>query len=333
MSRRNWVFTLNDIRRYVVIGEDEALDADAVHTLIRGHLENAPYVKACVWQYEIGASLNHHIQGYIEYTRTCRMTKVKETLDCTWLHVEPRMGSRSQAINYCSKDDTRAPDEEPHYYPSKLLVEQSTQGKRNDLIDLQFDIGSGMSIMEISENHFGSYLRYNKGIEKYIGMRAKPRTVKTHVSLFIGPPGCGKTTRVRKIVEEGNDTVYWKAPNNKWWDYYSGEKIVVFDDFSGGWFDRSTLLQVLDAVPLRIECKGGTAQLQATQAYITCNYGPGCWYNEKYGPAEAIFRRVDCLYLWDEVIEDFLVFDSDTEKRWPSSHEHFPTMWAHKKFT
>ncbi len=57
-----------------------------------------------------------HIQGYIEYNVPRTFQGVKRHLGDNTMHVEPRKGTKTQAVTYCTKQDTRKPDTLPHTY-------------------------------------------------------------------------------------------------------------------------------------------------------------------------------------------------------------------------
>lgn len=103
-----------------------------------------------------------------------------------------------------------------------------------------------------------------------------------------GAPGGGKSTALR-MHEPG---VYIKTPHSKWWDGYAGERIVVFNDFSGSWFAFHDLMAILDPFPLQVETKGGHVQLLATEFRISSNYPPLGWYSSQKFPFAALNRRL-----------------------------------------
>lgn len=332
MARRNWMFTIQPLERWLGLRSDELYSWDDVDDQLTGFFSDCLFIKCCGYQFEKGAESGiKHIQGYIEFTKPVRMTVVKAVLVCQFAHVDPRRGNRQQALAYVSKEETRQSG--PYYYPTKEAC-ASGQGARTDLVQLKEDLDAGLTLQEIAEAHFATFLRYNKGIEKYMRFKVTQRSAKTKVTVWIGPPGCGKTSSMLEDVGEG---AYFKSPNNKWFDDYQGQKTVIFDDFSGAWFPRATLLQLLDAIPMLVESKGTFVRFVSPAIHITCNYCLAHWYKEQSGPLGALARRIDTLKVfdfWNEltrkaVFKTYMVEDAP----YPASHTCFPSAWEHMTFT
>lgn len=71
---------------------------------------------------------------------------------------------------------------------------------------------------------------------------------------------------------------------------YQGEEIVILDEIVDQ-FKLPYLLQALDRFPMRVECKGGSYQLRATQWFITSNYHPSDWYRSAGAESQAALMR------------------------------------------
>lgn len=91
-----------------------------------------------VYQLERGESGTDHLQGYVEFTTRRTLTAAKRLLDQPTAHLERRRGSRAQAIDYCTKEDTRVAGPWSH----GDITTPSQQGKRNDIKDFKewFDL-------------------------------------------------------------------------------------------------------------------------------------------------------------------------------------------------
>lgn len=101
-----------------------------------------------------------------------------------------------------------------------------------------------------------------------------------------GPPGTGKTTFAR--TEYGED-IYIKA-QNKWWDGYKGQKIVILDDL-----DTDCLAHYLkiwaDKWGATGEIKGGTVGLVYEKFIVTSNYSIEDLFTKDEQLRKAIRRR------------------------------------------
>ena len=72
----------------------------------------------------------------------------------------------------------------------------------------------------------------------------------------MGPSGTGKS----RFVAARWPDAFWKAPESKWWDGYSGQETVVLDDFKDYAMPLVELQRLLDWYPLWVEVKGGACR-------------------------------------------------------------------------
>lgn len=100
-----------------------------------------------------------------------------------------------------------------------------------------------------------------------------------------GPSGSGKTTYARS---QGDD-VFIKS-QNKWWDGYNGQEVVVLDDL-----DTDCLNHYLkiwgDKWACSGEVKGGTVQLRHKKIIVTSNYPIKHFTKDDHDLWVAIARR------------------------------------------
>lgn len=116
------------------------------------------------------------------------------------------------------------------------------------------------------------------------------------VDVYWGPTGTGKT---RKAFEECPQA-YWKEKGD-WWDGYTGEESVIWDEFAND-IPITSLLRVLDRYPLRVPIKGGFIQFQAKRIILTSNIPFDEWYpNAKDEHKAALRRRVTNLVHFDSL--------------------------------
>jgi len=238
-------------------------------------------VKYCIWQKEVGENGTPHLQGVVFFGAAIRLSTLKNKYHPT-AHWEPRRGSIDEAIEYCSKEDTRV--EGPWEFGTR-----PKPGQRNDLLELQKDLDDGLSMKEVSSNHFHPYLKYSRSIQGYRRLHQNSRTQKTFVGCIYGETGVGKS----KLMAEKFPDAYWKSCGNQWWDDYDFQEVVIIDEYYG-WLPYAYLLRLLDRYPMTVETKGGTVNFNPKQIWICSNNNPLDWYkwNDKMKP-EPLERRID----------------------------------------
>lgn len=268
---RFWCFTLNN-----------PTFTDQEHWVT--YTETAPDIRFLTYGKETGASNTFHFQGYIEMNKTVSLAHLKASHGPRY-HWELRKGTGEEAMRYCWKEDS-----EPYIWgtPSK------GKGERTDLSVVQDDMDGGMSMREIATNHFGTFLRYNRGLAQYMSLtRQAKRRAPPKIQWLWGESGAGKSVTMTEIVEEMPvDDVYYvsTSPTGTWWGGYNGQSVVVMDDFRASWFPHNMILRLFDCVPMSVPYHGGYSLLQAERWIVTTNNPPHMVYKED--PAGALIRRV-----------------------------------------
>jgi len=112
--------------------------------------------------------------------------------------------------------------------------------------------------------------------------------------LFLsGGTGTGKS-RIAMLLSAflGQESTYWAPPDLKWMDGYSGQPLVIIDEFRGG-VPPSRILRLVDRYPLQVEIKGGFAQWKPHLVIFTSNLGMKSCFPEDLATVEAIQRRIN----------------------------------------
>ena len=129
-----WLFTINNPTRPV----DE----------FNKRLVDLKTVQAYIFQVEQGEKeKTYHWQGYIEFSDSLPFSRVKKILGDN-SHIEKRKGTAQQAIDYCSKTETRISGP---YQNGTFTI--TSQGKRTDLINLVETIHEASSLNEVVRQH------------------------------------------------------------------------------------------------------------------------------------------------------------------------------------
>jgi len=257
---KNWCFTLNNPSSNEINYPDT--------------------VKYAIWQREQGEEGTIHLQGYVEFTNSTRLSQCKTILPRA--HWEIRRGTQLQAKQYASKEDTRM--EGPWEHGTYVVSEP---GRRNDIRDVQELIKAGKPMLEVCEQFPEEMARYHNYFKWYKTLIKEPRQKPPSVYILVGKPGTGKSSFCRRNAPGA----YWKQNESKWWDGYDGERDVVLDDFYG-WLQYTTMLRLLDRYPVMVESKGGNRYFAAERIFITSNVEPREWYRN-LPDIDALDRRLN----------------------------------------
>lgn len=274
MRSRNWCFTINNPISYPP-----------------DFSQWSEKIKILVCQLEMGEEETPHIQGYLEMKNALTMKALKKHMPTA--HLEARIGTKKQAIEYCVKDSTRTGPPftigisgSLNEYIASLKSTTGTTSKER----LQA-IGKGLkekslTIEEICINDFDLWCRHFRAFEKYMTIITPPRNHEVETTVYYGPTGTGKSRRALELYPEA----YWKQ-RSIWWDGYNGQETVILDEYYG-WLPFDLLLRLCDRYPLLVETKGGQVQFLAKRIIFTSNTLPRQWYKNDKIYFESFERRV-----------------------------------------
>ena len=166
------------------------------------------------------------------------------------------------------------------------LGDEPRQGERHDLIGFKRKINEGLAPAEIAEEegHFGSYVKYHGGFEKYAHhMRSKQ--IKTDrerpkVYIRVGDSGSGKT---RWLDEQFGLDGWARMPNptSSWWitPSVSLSDNVLIDDVSHEKVPKvAEFLEWTDRYPVEFNSKGGHLWWKPKNIVITSNSAWSDWW-------------------------------------------------------
>jgi len=247
------------------------------------------YFKYWCFGKEVGENGTPHLQGYFEFDHSMklRITAAANRIQLLGLegyHLDIARGTAQQNITYCSKDgDFFEGGERP-----------KGRGKRTDLDDVCALIAKGGSMMEVVEEFPAQFVKFNNGLQKLIQMKTPKRFFKTEVWWLWGPTGSGKS----RYAWQQDPSSYMKACNHKWWDGYTGQDVVIMDDFRPSKdLPFNFILNLFDRYPLSVEVKGGMTEFVSKIIYVTTPLSPEdtCNHLDWLGAEQKnqLLRRID----------------------------------------
>lgn len=292
--QRSWVWTLNNP------SEEEA---DRLFLSLSDATSLCDQFRYIVVGMEVGGETDTmHLQGFVELTAPMRMRAVQSALAPDrpqQVHMEPRRGTREQARNYIANDDKEG---------SMGWVEagewrQGGQGTRSDLLACKALLDNGSSMLDVAEEHFEPWCRHHQAFARYLFLKnqqASPQWRILTTTILWGATGSGKSRAAYAHPDSKFVITQPESNGGIWWDGYSGEKVLIIDEFTG-WISLTKLLSILDGYPLRLPTKGGHTWAQWTEVILTSNLCPMDWYKRETMDRHpgALERRVTYVRYFD----------------------------------
>lgn len=209
-----------------------------------------------------------HWQAYVYGDSALSMEGVKRHLGEPTCHLDARKGSHQQALDYCTKEESRFPGCVPY-----VLGEPPRQGNRTDLDHLR-DAARTYGLLGCFDADFSAAVRFHRGLEKYLSLYGERRTkdAPQWCAYYYGPPGTGKT---RAVFDTHDDETIYLVPTSSaqpWFDGYRPgyHKVILIDDYRGQW-SVPFFLQLLDRYPLMLPVKGSHVTMGVAKIYVTSN--------------------------------------------------------------
>lgn len=183
---------------------------------------------------------------------------------------------------------------------NKSVIKQAADGKWDQLYA---HVAAGLDLFEFP--HLGFLARNLKQIQHFRSqyMARKPvhrvgdwREVGIKALVLWGKTGAGKSHWARRsqVAAFGEPFVLpFQRDGGVWWDGYSGEKLLVLDDFDPSKMPLLQLLRVLDPYKFVGMVKGSHVVADWLVVIITNNIHPDRWYPNAYPARQrALMRRL-----------------------------------------
>lgn len=205
-------------------------------------------------------------------------------------HLEPRRGPIQQAINYVTKEETRIIGEPRLEHGTIRHCDE--KGRRKDVeVVREAILEKGLSadevFLQVPESN-----RMTAMVEKLVAARDRSRHTKPRqleVIWLYGPPGTGKTSLA---VEMGGKSYYRVTDYQHPFDAYSGEEVLILDEFDGG-MRLSALLNILDIWPTMLPARYADRVAAYSEVVLVSNEAPWSFYPwETPSRRQALMRRV-----------------------------------------
>jgi len=249
-----------------------------------------------------------HLQGYMQLTKKCKLTALKNKIRIYGMWVCPTKGTAEQNVAYVSHTGVHANKggdllEGPW---SCGEMRGSSGGSRSDLSELVDSLKNGATIKKMAQQHTGSMLKYCSNVLRmHAILNTKQRTWMTELYIYHGVPGSGKSHTAHEegrkyLADAGLDEEVYDLPvpakgKDLWFQGYEGQAVICIDDFYGT-IDIDTFKRMVDKYPMKVNIKNGHAELLARRIYVTSNIGwKNWWPSELLGNVnntDAIQRRI-----------------------------------------
>lgn len=231
-----------------------------------------------------------HHQAYIYFwnprtTGGRALKKIGDMFGEIHCSVQPMRGSFDQNEAYCSKEGELI-----------KIGEEPEPGKRGDLDETKDMILKGkLTTEEVMVDNPHMYHMYGRTLDKLqeIAFRKKHRTWMTRGLWIFGPSGAGKS----HMAFDGfsPDTHYVKCLSDQWWDGYTGQQTVIFNEFRGQ-ISAAELFDLVDKWPKTVKIRGqAPVPFLARKVIITSILNPKEFMGGE--PWEQFQRRFEIIEL------------------------------------
>ena len=218
-------------------------------------------IKRAIFAHEVGEEGTPHLQGFIHMKNAMTFTAVKKMLGSIRYHIEPAKGTDYEAWRYCLKDGKIV---------LKFGDEPSVEGELSDWEKIAEMVRNGASNLDIITRYPSIAIRCQAALDRmrldYDRRHAAWRDVE--VTFITGPTGCGKT---RGVMEKyGYENVYRATDKKHPFETYSGQEVIVFEEFRGG-YRCEDMLNWLDGYPVELPARYANKMAKFTKVYMLTN--------------------------------------------------------------
>ncbi len=238
---------------------------------------------------EVGESGTPHLQCTVFFARTHRRPAVRRMFPGAHVSV---CKFREKSVTYCKKENSF----------TEFGTTETAQGERTDL-SIAIDTLRKDGLQALKLEHPVIYVKYPRGISTLLEAPPRDPSKPPIVTWLHGPTGTGKT---RSVVAWEKD-LWISGGSLRWWDGYTGQEAVLFDDFRGDFCTFHWFLRVVDRYPIRVELKGTSREFTSSRIYITCPDHPqDVWPSHE--DKRQLLRRINRIILVDDESQPLINF-------------------------
>lgn len=294
---RKWLLTINNPKEHGFTHEQIKIILQSV--------KNISYWCMCD---EIGQNNTYHTHLFIYRVNQMRFSQIKKLFPTA--HIDYCRGTTQDNRNYIRKEGNYADSLKAETNLKETFEEfgecpEERQGARNDLTELYDMIKDGMSdyeILEVNPNYMKRLetIERTRQIVRFKEFKEKLRE-DIHVEYRYGASGTGKSRSIYDTY--GFKNVYRITDSKYPFDGYSGQDVIVFEEFYSSDWKFKDMLNLLDIYPISLPCRYNNKQACYTKVFINTNVPIEKQYTEiqreSPGSWKAFCRRISCIKKFD----------------------------------
>ena len=225
-----------------------------------------------------------HYQCYFEFENKVRLYTLQKQFPNTFW--SPRFGTCLQAIEYCSKEETRMLPPDVFGTPSCEIIEANKKKTKKPLEEAcKLIQNEGITMDNLAKAMPSTFVVHRRGLEALKQAAAPERNHPTQTIVLYGMPNSGKSRLAyelaRQCYEEHQIFKYDSKGQNtqEWWDGISTDtRCVIIDEMYGRKFHFDRFLTITDRFPCHVPIKGGDFKFNPDVIIVTSNFPPSEWW-------------------------------------------------------
>jgi hypothetical protein len=223
-----------------------------------------------------------HIHFQLSFKNKISFTFLKQTFQPE-VHIETTKTTPKQHYNYCVNGHVDfSIIQEPKF---KQFINSEQKQEVNNQDELHLALKSCSSFLQFQDQFFNLFFKYSHLASKWFAAHPPEHDALSRRDLDVfwywGPTGTGKSFTAReeaaKLCTENHWRFYtWclQRPGQCWFEGYTGQEVVLFEEIRGNTFQFSHLLQLLDPYDLLVEVKGASVMFTPRVIFLTSPYSP-----------------------------------------------------------